>query len=241
MNASEVNTLGGVCELLGLASVVWGLVDLARYRGVPARIRAWLNARRVAVVAAVRKLLRRPSRSAVVHAQAASATATAFGATAVTMRGPFTPQPGQSLEGQIAELGALVNRLREELLTQGREHRQAIDTMRKQMDEKLQAERNRADAALNGVRAELERLREATTGGLRLQTDGVLAVLVGVFLTTWPDAVAGWLPSWPSFPVALLLIVGYALLRVLFAYVRWYDARPAAQPSAGQTPLRRSA
>ncbi len=123
MNAAQVNTLGGVCELLGVVAVVWGLLDVASYRGDLARMRAWLNARRVAVIAAARRLLRRPGRSVVLHAQAASAAASATGTVTVTMRGPFTPQPGQSLEDQIAELGALVNRLREGLITQEREHR----------------------------------------------------------------------------------------------------------------------
>lgn len=41
MNAAQVNTLGGVCERLGVFAVVSGLVDVARYRGVPAQIRAW--------------------------------------------------------------------------------------------------------------------------------------------------------------------------------------------------------
>jgi F0F1-type ATP synthase assembly protein I len=225
MNADQVNTLGGVCELLGLVTVAWGLVDVASYRGDLARLRAWLDARRRTVVATVQKLLRRPGRSVVVHAGAAVASGIAFGAVAKGMRGPFTPRPGQSLEDQIAELGLLVNRLREELLTQDREHRQEIDALRKQTDDKLQAERARADAALNAVREDLAQLRETTTGGLRLEIDGILGVLVGVIFSTWPDAVAGWLPSWPPFRVALTILFLYVGVRVLFAYARYYDAR----------------
>jgi chromosome segregation ATPase len=108
----------------------------------------------------VRKLLRRPGHSVVVHAGAAVGAAGAISGMAKGMRGPFTPRPGQSLEDQIAEVGLLVNRLREELLTQDREHRQAIETLRKQTDDKLQAERARADAALSTVREELAQLRE---------------------------------------------------------------------------------
>jgi hypothetical protein len=29
MNAAQVNTLGGACELLGLVTVAWGLFDVA--------------------------------------------------------------------------------------------------------------------------------------------------------------------------------------------------------------------
>ena len=128
-----------------------------------------------------------------------------------------------------------MNRLQEQLLTQDQEHRQAIDTMRRQTDEKLRAERERADTALNVVRGELDRLRETTTGGLRLQIDGVLGVVAGVFLTTWPDDVARWLPSWPPFRVAMFFVVVYVFARVSWAWVRYYDARAAAatsQPSA---------
>jgi len=232
VNTAQVNTLGGICELLGVAAVVWGLVDLARYRGSLARIRAWLDARRAAAVAAARKLLRRPGRTVAVHAEAAVASTMASGAMAVGMRGPFTPQPGPSVEDQIAELGALVSRLREELLTQDREYRQAIDTLRQQTDEKLRAEQQRADEALHVVRGDLDGLRETTTGGLRLQIEGVLGVVVGVFLTTWPDAVARWLPSWPPFRVAVFLVCFYAFLRVCLAWVKHDDARAAGQAIA---------
>ncbi len=235
MNAAQVNTLGGVCELLGVAAVVWGLVDLARYRGVPAKIRAWLDAQRTIVVALARRLLRLPGRSVVVHAGAAVGSGIAFGASAKGMRGPFTPQPGQSLQNQIAELGLLVNRLREELLTQDRQHRQAVDEIRKQTDDKLRAEQERVDAALNVVREELDGLREKTTGGLRLQIEGVLGVVAGVFFTTWPVDVARWLPSWPPLRVAMFLLLFYVFLRVFWAYVKYYDARAATladQPSA---------
>ena len=159
---------------------------------------------------------------------------------AQVIRGPFTPRPGQSLEDQIAELGALVNRLREDLITLDRENRQAIDTLRQQTDEKLRAEQQRADEALNVVRGDLDGLRETTTDGLRLQVEGVLGVVVGVFLTTWPDAVARWLPGWPPFRVAVFLVFFYAFLRVSLAWVKHYDARAAGQAiAAAPTPASR--
>lgn len=152
------------------------------------------------------------------------------------MRGPFTPRPGQSLEDQIAEVGLLVNRLREELLTRDREHRQGIEALRKQTDDKLQAERTRADAALSTVREELARLRETTTGGLRLEIDGILGVLVGVIFTTWPQNVATWLPSWPSFRVAMSLLLGYVLLRLSLSWLksRWVRANASTGQESGR-------
>src|SRR6266542_5943362 len=213
MNAAQVNTLGGVCELLGVVAVVWGLVDVAAYRGVPARIRAWLGAGRAAIVAEVRRVLHRPRQVALLDVGTATMHMTANQA-AVLTREPFTSRPGQSLEDQIAELGALVNRLQADLLAQDQKHDQAIDTLRQQTYEKIQAEHQRADAALKVVREELERLREATTGGLHLEIDGVLGVLVGVIFTTWPDAVASWLLGWvPPFRALITGFWGYPLER----------------------------
>jgi len=236
MNAAQVNTLGGVCELLGVVAVVLGLLDLARSRGHLARMRAWLEARRATVVAEIRKLLRRPHHVVLVDAGTATAHLSVTGSAQV-IRGPFTPRPGQSLEDQIAELGALVNRLREDLVIQDREHRQAVDTIRQQTDEKLRAEQERADAALNKVREELDGLRETTTGGLRLQIDGVLGVVAGVIFTTWPGDVARWLPSWPPFRVAMFFIFAYVFARGSWTWLRSRQAKAStstARQLAGQ-------
>src|SRR6266511_2412067 len=94
MNATQTNTVGGVCELLGIAAVVWGLVDLARYRGVPARFRAWLEARRAAIVAEVRRVLHRPRQVTLVDAGTATMRMTVNQAVVLT-RERFTPRPGR--------------------------------------------------------------------------------------------------------------------------------------------------
>jgi hypothetical protein len=180
----------------------------------------------------MRKLLRRPPRAVTLGVANATMRMTAT-ASAVVVRGPFTPRPGQPLEDQIAELGALVNRLREDLAAQDQEHRQAVDTLRKQTDDKLQAERARADAAVNAVREDLVQLRETTTGGLRLEIDGVLGVVVGVIFTTWPGDVAAWLPSWPPFRVAMSLLFGYVFVRLSWSWLRAHQAR--ANAPTGQT------
>ena len=73
-----------------------------------------------------------------------------------------------------------MNRLREDLAAQEQEHRQAPYTLRKETASKLQAEQERADAALSVVREELGKLRATTTGGIRLQIDRALRVLVDV-------------------------------------------------------------
>ncbi len=215
MNPGQITTLGGTCELLGLVTVAWGLVDVASYRGDLARLRAWLDARRRAVVVTMRKLLRRPPRAVTLGVANATMRMTAT-ASAVVVRGPFTPRPGQPLED-----------------AQDQEHRQAVDTLRKQTDDKLQAERARADAAVNAVREDLVQLRETTTGGLRLEIDGVLGVVVGVIFTTWPGDVAAWLPSWPPFRVAMSLLFGYVFVRLSWSWLRAHQAR--ANAPTGQT------
>ena len=241
MNTAQVNSLGGVCELLGLVTVAWGLLDVASYRGDLARLRAWLDARRRTVIITVRRLLRRPPHAVTLGiANATHGVTSATGSMQVIPR-PFRQRPGQSLEDQIAELGSLVNRLRDDLVAQDREHRQAVDTLRQQTGDKLQAEQARADAALDVVREEMAELRETTTGGLRLQIDGLLSVLVGVVFTTWSQNLAARLPSWPPFPVAIVALSLYACSRAVLAWVKHYDAEVAAsQRSAGQNWLRES-
>jgi hypothetical protein len=225
MNAAQVNTLGGTCELLGLVTVAWGLVDVARYRGIPARIRARLKALRAVIVAAWRTALHRPRN--VTLAVAGTATAQMLAnQTVVLPREPSTPRPSQSLEDQIAELGRFVNRLHENLLAQDQKHGQAINTLRQQTDEQLRAEQRRADDAVGAVRGELDRLREITTGGLYLEIDGVLGVLLGVIFTTWPQNVAARL-SWLPFRGVIVGVFLYACLRAVLAWVKHYDAQVA--------------
>src|SRR6266540_4593301 len=86
----------------------------------------------------MRKLLRRPPRAVTLGVANATMRMTAT-ASAVVVRGPFTPRPGQPLEDQIAELGALVNRLREDLAAQDQEHRQAVDTRSEEHTSELQS------------------------------------------------------------------------------------------------------
>jgi len=174
MNATQTNTVGGVCELLGIAAVVWGLVDLACYRGVPARFRAWLEARRAAIVAEVRRVLHRPRQVTLVDAGTATMRMTVNQAVVLT-RERFTPRPGQSLEDQIAELGASVNRLQEDLLAQDQRHRDAVETLQREMDRKLQAEREHAEADLNVVRRDLVVRAGSSSGSIRRRLAGCVA------------------------------------------------------------------
>jgi hypothetical protein len=76
MDAQAIKNLGGALQIVGVVIVVWDLLNIHEYLGDVGRMTAWLRSRWVQAEAALRRLLRRPGRSVVVHAQTASATAT---------------------------------------------------------------------------------------------------------------------------------------------------------------------
>lgn len=214
MDAETVKNLGGVCQIAGVVLVVWDLLALNRYRGdlarVAARLRGWWTAR----VAAVRRLFGRPPPHVTVHAGAASAVGVAGDATVRSYPGPFTVQPGQSLEDQVAQLGHLVNRLREDLEAELRERERAISEEREARRAELQAEAARLDASVDALRWEFIGLQEVTTGGTRLRWEGVPVLLVGVAFTTWPDGIAEHWPGWLPWRVLVLVAAFYAAARL---------------------------
>jgi hypothetical protein len=228
MNAEQINAVGGWCELVGVAFLVRDLMSMARfleprvvwaarYTQWAAHVRAWWVAtpvmgwwRRL-----LRWLLRRRSGPAV-EATAITATVTASAndamARAGRMPGPFTLRPGQRLEDQIAELGLLLNRLREEVMREPQERDRVIAAEREARHEEVRAEaeeRERGDAKLQG---DIDKLRDVTTGDLGLKVESVLYLGAGIILTAWPDLVAEWL-DWLQFRVALTIVLGWPVLR----------------------------
>jgi hypothetical protein len=106
-------------------------------------------------------------------------------------------------------LGLLVNRLREEVMREPKEREQAIAAERAARRKELQAEaeeRERGDAE---VREDVEKLREVTTGDLGLRV----------------ESVADWLPEWPRFRVALVIVLGWPALRFWW---QWQSRRDVA-------------
>jgi hypothetical protein len=181
-------------------------------------------------VATARRFLGLPGRSVTAHAGLAGGTAIAGTATVVRgMRGPFTPQPGQSLQEQVHELGTLVNRLREEVLREPQERERAIAAEREAREKELRALADRLEAVANDLRREFEGLRETTTGGTRLRLEGVPLLLAGIVFTTWPEGIAGWLPPWPPLPVVLAFLGAYILARLTW---RWWWPLRDGQPLA---------
>jgi hypothetical protein len=214
VEAETVKNLGGVCQIAGVVLVVWDLLALTRYRGdlarAAAKVRGWWTAR----VEDVRRLFGRPGHGVTVHAEVASAIGLAGHATVRSFRGPFTVRPGQSLEDQIAELGHLVNRLREDVEREVDERERAVTEERQARQRELRAEAARLDAAVDALRKELDDLREVTTGGTRLRWEGVPVLLVGVAFTTWPDGIAKHWPSWLPWRVLVLVAAFYAAARL---------------------------
>jgi hypothetical protein len=115
-------------------------------------------------------------------------------ATLRSFPGPFTARPGQSLEDQIAQLGHLVNRLRDDVEAERNERRRAISEERQARLRELRAETQQRQAAADALGQEFQELQEVTTGGVRLRWEGVPFLLVGVGFTTWPDGIAA---HWP--------------------------------------------
>src|SRR5215211_8273196 len=227
MNAEQVNAVGGWCELVGVAFLVRDLMSLARYRGKLQESTAWLKARLAKVAARATAwwqrlrqwLRRRPSPAVEATTIAAKVTIGAHDAMGSTgrMPRPFTPRPGQSLEDQIDELGFLVNRLREEVIKEPQERKQAIAADREARREEIRAEAEERERRIAEVQRDVEKLRDVTTGDLGLKVESVVFLALGVVCTTWPELVAGWLPEWPPFRIAMSFLVGYLLLRTYWA------------------------
>jgi hypothetical protein len=228
MDAEAVKHLGGICQVLGVVLVLQELLTFARHRGelakAVAKVRGWWVATRIAAVAVVRRLLRRPGRSVTVQAGVASAIAVAGSATVSRgMVGPFTPPPGQSVEQQVAALGVLVNRLREEVLREPQERERAIAAEREARQAELRSLADRLEETTVALRREVGELRETTTGGTRLRLEGVPLLLAGIIFTTWPGGIARALPNWPPLRVVLLFLGAYILARLTSAW--WLPPR----------------
>jgi hypothetical protein len=134
----------------------------------------------------------------------------------------------------VDELGALVNRLREEVMREPQERERAIAAERQAREKELRALADRLEAVTDDVRREFKELRETTTGGTRLRLEGVPLLLAGIVFTTWPGGIATALPSWPPLRVVVAFMGAYILARLTW---RWWlprDGRPvASRPEVG--------
>jgi hypothetical protein len=219
MNADQVNAFGGWCELIGVGFLVRDLMSLAHYRGIWERVAAYVVSWRAAAVARVRRLFRRPGQQIVRQVGSAVGIGDAFNASVRTTPGPFIPRRERTLREEIAELGLRVNQLQEQISREQLEREQAIEAERQERRRELQAESVRLEQEIIELRREVEELRDATTGDLGLRLESVVILTLGIVFTTWPELVAGWLPEWPPFRVAMSFLFGYVLVRVCWAWL----------------------
>jgi hypothetical protein len=201
MDAQAIKNFGGVLQIIGVVIVVWDLLNIHEYLGDLGRVTAWLRVRWAQVEATGRRLLRRPGRSVVVHAQAASVVGIAGSVTARVTPGPFVPEPDQPPAEQLAAQAEYLNRLRDWIMREVEQRDRAIEEERALARAGLEAEGRRLEGLVDNVRGEVDRLRELTTGGIGLRWLGVPTLLLGIAFSTWPD---GWAEVWPAWlsPVA---------------------------------------
>jgi hypothetical protein len=226
-------------QIIGVVIVVWDLLNVHDYLGDLTRLMAWLQTRMVRMEGGLRRLLRRPGRSVVVHAQAASAVGIAGSVTVRTAPGPFVPQPDQALAKQLAAQAEYQNRLRDWMMREVQQRNEAIEAERAQARAELRAEGEQLECLIGEARGEVDRLRELATGGIGLRWLGVPMLLFGVAFSTWPDGVAQVWPAWLS-AVALGFLAACALAAgicwAILARLR-SDSATSSVDSFRRTPL----
>jgi hypothetical protein len=219
MDAEAIKHLGGICQVLGVILVLQEALTFARYRGELAKVMAWLHAQGATAMAALRRLLRRPNQVVLADAGTAGVSLTGRGTTVSTgMARLSTPPPDQTLEEQMAALRVLVNQLHERVVAEPQERQRAIAAEREARQAELEALTDRLEEIRGALRQEVGELRETTTGGTRLRLEGIPVLLAGIIFTTWPDGIAGALPSWPPLRVVLLVLGGYVLARLTWGW-----------------------
>lgn len=172
-----LQVVGAICELGGLGTVALGIADTrAQFTDRPSLARrAW--ARVVGATARFRK-----RRDVTVHVGTA---AVVLAAGSVRARGTvgFGPWGDKELEERIDRLRLAIEN-----------HEQFLTQLDRRLDDEEAARREADDRHEKAVeearRGLLDLIREAASGGLRLQTAGVLLFGLGVVLGTWGNLVA---------------------------------------------------
>ncbi len=172
---ASIRTAGGVLQLLGLLSVALGISQLRRdfgLKGTIAEIIAeLLHLAKTAVQRVAQMLGRRP---AVIH----GAGALVAGVTLMRARGKVRSGPNASLEDRIGLLERLIDTLEDAHATL----QDTIERDREQFNKALNDERH---AREDGDKALKDSVKSLAVGGIRLQTVGLVWLILGVVLTTW--------------------------------------------------------
>ena len=222
MNVQQVNTVGGIFELTGVVLAVRELVDVLAYQGVMRRLRDRWQQARAAIMDGLRRLLRRPVAQQL-SVSSVSTSARAQAANVSVAGQPATAQVVQSLEDRVDALEQRVDQLRKEIAAERLERQRAIDAERQRSQQALEREADELRSGIENVRGELDRLEELTTGDLGLRRDGILVLLGGIVLTTWPtwwsENVLGWL-TWPLFIVVVEYFIAWRLVWAIHVALR---------------------
>jgi hypothetical protein len=218
MDAQAIETLGGICQILGVLIVVRDLLAIHEYLGDLGRLMVRMRTWRVRFEAALRRLLRRPGRGTVAYASSATASVGVAGSvTARVTPGSFTPDPTLSPAEQLAAQAEYLNRLRDWIMREVEQRDRAIEEERALARAALQAEAGRLERLIGAVSGEVDRLRELTTSGTGSRWFGVPLLLAGVVFTTWDEELAGVWPAWLS--PAVLGFLAACGLAALFCWL----------------------
>jgi hypothetical protein len=214
MDAGAVNTAGGICELAGLGLAVREYVAALEHHGQLAALRRRLDERWRPVAAWWKRL--RGRRDTTVHSGAGTVVAKVqVTATGQVIPAGFTPTADQSVEEQIAQLGRVVNRLRDWIQEEDQLRDRAIEAARVDARAELHAEAQRLRNLISEIDGKLQDLDSLTTGDARIRLDGLILLLVGIVFTTWPAQVAQHVLGWLSWQAFALLLVGYVAWRLV--------------------------
>lgn len=170
-----INTLGGLLQLAGIGTVAWGISKLREEFGEQP---IWLVRAIRAVGRFLRRLLRR-SQDALVRPATISTRAVVHGVDARVTR---TWELLETDRERIEELKRRQDEVSQDLRDATAETKARLDNL----DTLLSSEKVERSQAVGELQ---QTIKSLATGGLRLETAGVILLAFGVGLTTWPEAV----------------------------------------------------
>jgi hypothetical protein len=185
-----LRTMGGVLQFFGVGSVAWGISEVRRSFGLPSTtaefMAYWLGLARVSAQR-IWRAVRRPKPHRVIGTGTTgweSLSASSKG------RGRVRSGPNASIEERIAHLERLIDSAEDRL-------DRAEDDLQREIQQRVQAiasERQAREADTKEIR---QRLETFALGGVRLQTIGLLWLLVGIGLSNWSKEISDVLGSYP--------------------------------------------
>ena len=177
---ASVRTAGGVLQVLGLFSVALGISEVRRSFGLPGTVAEVLSEFAQSISALLKRAARlfghRPG--VIVGAGVAS-----LGFAAGRARATVRSGPGATIEQRLSLLETLVGNVENDLW----KLHDTLDADREQVRKALDAERATREQRLQAVDA---RIFELGTGGVRLQTVGLVWLFVSIILATWSQELA---------------------------------------------------